>query len=89
MGKINISLPDELIEEIDRRAGDNRSAFVREATAHYITSLDEQKEADARAERIGKAIEMMRSIAPEVGAPDSAKVIRDLRDASPRWDHKR
>lgn len=91
MAKINVSLPDGLLEEVDRRAeadGESRSAFIREATAHYLTSLDERAEAAARAERIGRAVRKMRSLAPSVGAPDSARVIREVRDAPARWEQR-
>jgi len=90
MGKINISLPDGMLEEIDRRTGPTgttRSGFIRDATAHYLTALDEAAARSARARRVGKALEKMRSLAPVVGAPGSAKVIREeQRDAAPRWE---
>ena len=89
MGKINISLPDGMLEEIDRRAGasgSTRSGFLRDAAAHYLTALDDEAARSARARRVGKALQKMRSLAPVVGAPGSAKVIRELRDAPPRWE---
>lgn len=89
MPKINISMPDEVIEEIDRRAqavGTTRSGFLRDAAAHYAAQLDEEAAAKARSQRVLHALEKMRSLAPTVGAPDSAKVIRELRDAPPRWE---
>lgn len=91
MGKVNISLPDGLLEEIDRRAdqhGMTRSGFLREAAGRYISTLDEESQARAREKRLGQALEKMRSIAPSVGAPDAAKVIRELRDAEPRWEKR-
>ena len=89
MGKINISLPDGMLEEIDRRAGATgatRSGFIRDAAAHYLTALDSEAARSARAKRVGKALEKMRSLAPVVGAPGSAKVMREQRDAPPRWE---
>lgn len=91
MSKINISLPDGLLEEVDRRAegqGMTRSGFLREAANRYITALDTDAQAKAREERLGRALEKMRSIAPAVGAPDAARVIRELRDAEPRWENR-
>jgi metal-responsive CopG/Arc/MetJ family transcriptional regulator len=91
MSKINISLPDELLVEIDGRAAAanvTRSAFVREATASYIASLDEKSEDEERTRRVRRALDKMRSVAPSVGSPDSAKVIRELRDAAPRWERR-
>lgn len=91
MGKVNISIPDALLEEIDRRAdatGTTRSGFVQDAAAHYLTTLDREAARVARAERLGCALQKMRSLAPVVGAPGSARVIREMRDAPPRWERR-
>lgn len=91
MSKINISIPDGLLEEIDRRAdqhGLSRSGFLREAAGRYISTLDEEAQVKAREKRLGRALEKMRSIAPALGAPDTARVIRELRDAQPRWEKR-
>jgi len=91
MGKVNISLPDALLEEVDDRAKASRttrSGFLQEAAAHYLAALDEESAREARAKRRTEALNKMRSIAPAVGAPDAAKTIRELRDAAPRWDEK-
>jgi hypothetical protein len=91
VGKINISVPDGLLEEIDRRAGASgttRSGFMQDAAAHYLTALDDEAASAARAKRLGKALEKMRSLAPVVGAPGSARVVRETRDAPPRWEKR-
>lgn len=91
MPKINISMPDEVIEEIDRRAeatGTTRSGFLRDAAAHYAAALDEEAASKARSQRVLHALEKMRSFAPNVGAPGSATVIRELRESSPRWEKR-
>lgn len=89
MGKINISLPDGLLEEIDRRAdaaGATRSGFLQDAAAHYLTALDEEAARAARERRMSRALKKMRSLAPVVGSPGSTKVLRETRDAPPRWE---
>ncbi|MFA5844565.1 MAG: type II toxin-antitoxin system HicB family antitoxin [Coriobacteriia bacterium] len=91
MGKINISLPDGMLEEIDRRAsaaGATRSGFLQDAAGHYLTALDEEAACAARAKRVGHALQKMRSLAPVVGAPGSAKAIREIRDAPSRWEQR-
>jgi metal-responsive CopG/Arc/MetJ family transcriptional regulator len=88
MAKTNISMPDGMLEDVDRRATDagvTRSGFIQEAIAHYATALDTEQARAERSERIGKAIELARSLASKVGAPDSAKLIREIRDEPPRW----
>ncbi len=91
MAKINISLPDGLLEELDRQAADagaTRSGFLREAAVHYLATLEEEAAQRARAERLGHAMDKMRSLAPSVGAPGAATSIRELRDAPPRWERR-
>ena len=90
MGKINISLPDGMLEDVDRRAGEagvSRSAYIQEAIARYGESLDAERTLDARAARIGRAMEQAREIARHVPpeAPDAESIIRAIRDAPPRW----
>jgi metal-responsive CopG/Arc/MetJ family transcriptional regulator len=91
MAKTNISMPDGMLDDVDRRAGDaglTRSGFVQEAIAHYGAQLDSEKAQRERAERLGQAAAKMRAIAPLVGAPDAERVIREVRDAPPRWDKR-
>ncbi|MBN2847388.1 MAG: ribbon-helix-helix protein, CopG family [Coriobacteriia bacterium] len=90
MAKPTISIPDGMLEDVDRRAaeaGISRSAFVQEAIAHYGSDLDAEREQDARAKRIGEAMRQMQAIAKEMppDAPDAATIIRAIRDAPPRW----
>lgn len=90
MAKPTISIPDGMLEDVDRRAaeaGVSRSAFVQEAIARYGADLDAEREQDARARRIGAAIEQAREIARHEppGAPDAETIIRAVRDAPHRW----
>jgi DNA-binding transcriptional MocR family regulator len=89
MGKANISFPDGMLEEIDRRAeaaGITRSAFVQEATATYIARADYDVEREERRQRIERAqqhmAELGRALPP---GPDGATIIRRMRDAVPEW----
>ena len=90
MAKPTISIPDGMLEDVDRRAaeaGVSRSAFIQEAIAHYGGSLDAEREQDARSKRIGEAMKTMREIAKHEppGTPDAETIIRAIRDAPPRW----
>lgn len=89
MGKANISFPEGMLEEIDRRAGaigTTRSAFVQEATATYIARLDYDAEREERRQRIERAIVGMREIGDRMPpGPDGATIIRQMRDALPEW----
>jgi metal-responsive CopG/Arc/MetJ family transcriptional regulator len=89
MGKANISFPDGMLEEIDRRAaatGTTRSAFIQEAAARYIAELEYTVERDERAERIERAKEGMRRIGASMPpGPTGVEIIRKMRDATPSW----
>lgn len=89
MGKANISFPDGMLEEIDRRAaeaGTTRSGFIQEATATYIARIDEDAERRERSERIERAIIGMREIGKRMPpGPDGVTILRQMRDALPEW----
>ena len=90
MAKPTISIPDGMLEEVDRRAaeaGISRSAFIQEAIARYGALLDEERLRDARSRRIAEAIARAREIGAHEppGAPDAEAIIRAVRDAAPRW----
>ena len=89
MGKANISFPDGMLEDVDRRAeagGTTRSAFIQEATARYIVELDRNVEQTERAARIERAIVGMRAIGAGLPpGPDGVTLIRQMRDAVPDW----
>ncbi len=84
MAKVNISLPDPLLERIDTIAGEkglSRSGLVREASAEYLDRLAEEREAVERQDRIQRAIEDMRRVAARVPADfDGTAFIRGDRD---------
>ena len=89
MGKANISFPEGMLEEIDRRAdaaGTTRSGFVQEATARYIAQLDHDVEREARRQRIENAATRMAEIGKRMPpGPDGVTLIRQMRDAVPEW----
>jgi hypothetical protein len=89
MAKVNISLPDGLLDEVDRRADaahTTRSAFMQEAAARYITSLDREAESAARSERIGSAIAKMHAVGARIPRKaDGTEAIRHFRDMPEPW----
>ncbi len=89
MGKANISFPDGMLEEIDRRAaevGTTRSGFIQEATATYIAHTDYEAEREERRRRIKRAQEHMAEIGRRMPpGPDGTTIIRQFRDALPDW----
>lgn len=89
MAKTTISVPDALLEDIDRRAaetGTTRSGFVQEAAAHYIATLDAEQARAERAERIDAAIDKMREAATHMPkGTDGTAIIRRFRDMPEPW----
>jgi hypothetical protein len=87
MGKANISFPEGMLEEVDRRAaGITRSAFIQEATGRYLVQLAHDAEREARAERIERAKRHMAEIGASLPpGPDGASLIRKMRDSVPEW----
>ena len=89
MAKINISIPDELLADVDALAAEferSRSGLVAEATARYVASIhDERTEVERRA-RIDRAMEEMRRLAEEIEPFDSTAAIRADRDRDGRVD---
>lgn len=90
MGKANISFPEGMLEEVDRRAaerGTTRSGFVQEATARYLRQVEHENELEARRRDIEEAIRGMREIGAGLApGPDGVTLIRQMRDAPPRWE---
>jgi metal-responsive CopG/Arc/MetJ family transcriptional regulator len=87
MAKINISLPDGLLEQVDAIAAEthgSRSGFVAEATARYVASIREERAEAERRERIDRAIKSAREIGKKVGSFDSTASIRADRDRDGR-----
>ena len=61
--KVNVSLPPELVEQIDAVAaaqGLSRSGFIAEASSHYVAELAARSAEEERVRRIDKAIESIK-----------------------------
>lgn len=87
MAKVNVSIPDDLLAEVDALAEElhlSRSGLVKEATARYVTRIREEKERAERRESIESAIEAGRVLGEELGLHDAAATIRADRDRGGR-----
>ena len=85
MTKLNISMPQELLEEIDAEAsvlGLTRSGLIQEASARYVVSARQDREAEVRRLRVEEAAARMRRIGVEFGPTrDTAKLVAEARAA--------
>lgn len=87
MAKINISLPDGLLDDVDELAAwlkRSRSGLIQEATAEYVAHLREELAAEQRRSDINKAIKGMAKLAEELPAFDGTAAIRKDRDRGHR-----
>lgn len=68
------------------QAGMTRSAFIQEATGHYLARLEYDVEREARAKRVERAIAGMREIGESLpSGADGVRLIRHTRDTVPGW----
>ena len=84
MSKVLISLPDELLADIDREAsarGDSRSGFLQDAARRELGRPSKA--------RMQLALERGRNALRDVGAFEAAEVIRAARDARDAADRRR
>jgi metal-responsive CopG/Arc/MetJ family transcriptional regulator len=68
--KLNISMPEELLSEIDAEAdalGLSRSGLIHEASARYITQARADREAEARRLKTQAAARRMREAGAKLG----------------------
>ena len=84
MAKVNVSLPDELLDAVDELAGElrrSRSGLVQEATAQYVAAVREQRARAARRAGIEDAIADARKLSQIVPhGDDTTALIRRDRD---------
>jgi len=87
MAKVNVSLPDELLEDVDELAaalGRSRSGLVQEAAAEYVTRVREELEREQRRQSIDAAIAGLRELAEEIEPFDGTAAVRADRDRDGR-----
>jgi metal-responsive CopG/Arc/MetJ family transcriptional regulator len=84
MARVNITVPDGLLEEIDRTAaglGESRSGFLQEASARYIADVEADRVRELRASDIDEAISTARRVGRKIPASfDGVAQIRRDRD---------
>ncbi len=77
--KINVSMPKDMLEELDRAAREShtsRSAFLAQAVKDYLEKLEEERKRKKRRE----AAESIRKIAEKIGPWDGTAEILKWRD---------
>lgn len=82
--KIMISMPDELLADIDSAADQehrSRSEFIREAARQYLTARSGKYQRRIDDPKVQKALEIMERIAAKPSSGwDAAEAVREIRD---------
>jgi Arc/MetJ-type ribon-helix-helix transcriptional regulator len=83
MAKINISIPQEILEEIDALSKEEnmtRSELIRKAFQTYVEVLTEKKRERKKRKGIERAVELQDEVRKMVGDMDLVKDLRNWRD---------
>ena len=83
MAKVNISLSQDILDEIDKLSKENnmtRSELLRSAFKTYLEVLDEKKKEEKKTRSIEKAIRIQKEISKEIGDMDFTEDLRKWRE---------
>ena len=85
MTKLNISMPSELLAEIDSEASElglTRSGLIQEASARYVATARSDREAERRRLSVESAAARMRAIGVRFELTgDAAQLVAEARSA--------
>ena len=85
MGRVNVFLKDELLDEINEEAkdeGTNRSALIQTALEKYLEAKRREREEKEEQKRMKEACERMDRLATKLGRWDAQGIIRRFRDSN-------
>lgn len=83
MARINVMMPDDILETVDHAATAEhltRSAFLQKAARRYLEAKRLEQEALERKQRMQKAAARMDKLADKFGKWDGVGTIRQFRD---------
>jgi metal-responsive CopG/Arc/MetJ family transcriptional regulator len=89
MGRVNVFLKDELLDEINDEAkeeGTNRSALIQTALEQYIEAKRRGREEEEKRKKMAEASRKMDALAKKLGKWDAQKIIRKFRDGNVKGD---
>jgi len=89
MARVNVFLKDELLDEINEEAKDertNRSALIQTALEEYLQAKRKQREEEERRKEMKEASERMDRLAKKLGRWDAQAIIRKFRDTNLKGD---
>jgi metal-responsive CopG/Arc/MetJ family transcriptional regulator len=89
MGRVNVFLKDELLEEINQEAeaeGTNRSALIQKALEDYLEEKRQLREEEEKRKKMRAASRKIDELANKLGDWDPVAIIRKFRDTNLKAD---
>jgi metal-responsive CopG/Arc/MetJ family transcriptional regulator len=89
MARVNVFLTDELLEEINEEAREertNRSALIQTALEKYIEAKRRGREEEEKRRKMQEASRKMDALAKKLGKWDPQATIRKFRDTNLKGD---
>ena len=89
MGRVNVFLKDQLLDEINEEAKEektNRSALIQTALENYIKAKRRGREEEEKRKKMQEASRKMDALAKKLGKWDAQKIIRKFRDGNMKGD---
>ena len=83
MARVNVIIPDRLLEALDQSAEEekmSRSGLIQEAIRRYLQDRQFQQEALARRKKMEQAASRMDHLAEKFGKWNGVSIIRQFRD---------
>lgn len=83
MSKVNVSLPEDLLERIDKLRQERRitrSEFLQRASHTYLEILEEERKEEEKRRGIKEAIRLQDKIRKKIGHWDSTAELRRFRE---------
>ena len=85
MARVNVFLKDELLDEINEEAKEertNRSALIQTALEKYIKAKRREREEEEKRQKMQEASRKIDELAKELGDWDPLPIIRRFRDTN-------
>ena len=85
MARVNVFLKDELLDEINEEAKEektNRSALIQSALEKYLEAKRKKREEEEKRKKMQEASRKIDELAKELGDWDGVAIIRRFRDTN-------
>ena len=89
MARVNVFLKDELLDEINEEAKEektSRSSLIQTALEKYLEAKRKRREEEERRKEMKEASDRMDRLAKKLGRWDAQAIIRKFRDTNLKGD---